>query len=51
MLVDGTLRRVEYRTVAKAAVEIEFRQPPAAELLLLERSGGQDDKDAKEESR
>jgi ribosome maturation factor RimP len=51
MLVDGTLRRVEYRTVAKAAVEIEFRQPPAAELLLLERSGGQDDKDAREESR
>jgi ribosome maturation factor RimP len=37
VLVAGQLRRVEYRTVAKAAVEVEFRQPPAAELLLLEK--------------
>lgn len=51
MLVAGTLRRVEYRTVARAAVEVEFRQPPAAELLLLENSGRHDEKDAKEESR
>jgi ribosome maturation factor RimP len=51
MLVDGTLRRVEYRTVAKATVEVEFRQPPAAELLLLENRGRHDKKDAKEESR
>lgn len=51
MLVDGALRRVEYRTVARAAVEVEFRQPPAAELLLLEHSGRHDEKDAKEESR
>lgn len=52
MLVDGTLRRVEYRSVARATVEVEFRQPPAAELLMLENSGRQDTKkDAKEESR
>lgn len=37
MLVDGTLRRVDYASVARAAVEIEFRQPPSAELLLLDR--------------
>ena len=62
MLVDGTLRRVEYGTVARATVEVEFRQPPAAELLMLENSGrqgsnektphaGSSEKDAKEESR
>jgi hypothetical protein len=28
---------VDYASVARAAVEIEFRQPPSAELLLLER--------------
>lgn len=39
VLVDGSLRRVDYASVARAAVEIEFRQPPSAELLLLERSG------------
>jgi ribosome maturation factor RimP len=50
VLVDGALRRVEYRTVARAAVEIEFKQPPAAELLMLEH-GGPQEKDAKEESR
>jgi ribosome maturation factor RimP len=53
LLVDGTLRRIEYRTVARATVEVEFRQPPAAELLMLENSGRQSstNKDAKEESR
>ena len=58
LLVDGTLRRVEYGTVARATVEVEFRQPPAAELQLLENSGRQPaqdgsgtEKDAKEESR
>jgi ribosome maturation factor RimP len=50
LLVDGHLRRVDYRTMARAAVEVEFRQPPAAELLLLERSGRQHTQDAKEES-
>jgi ribosome maturation factor RimP len=54
VLVGGALRRVEYRTVAKAMVEVEFRQPPAAELQLLCRGsdrGRQEEKDAKEESR
>jgi ribosome maturation factor RimP len=35
VLVDGELRRLEYAQVAKAVVEVEFRQPPSAELLLL----------------
>ncbi|HVV23223.1 MAG TPA: ribosome maturation factor RimP [Pseudonocardiaceae bacterium] len=48
LLVDGALRRVEYRTVARATVEVEFRQPPAAELLMLDNSSK---RDAKEESR
>jgi ribosome maturation factor RimP len=39
VLVAGALRRLEYRTVARAVVEIEFKQPPAAELLQLERGG------------
>lgn len=36
MLVDGALRTVRYTEVAKAVIEIEFRQPPAEELRLLE---------------
>lgn len=42
VLVDGALRRLSYRTVARAVVEIEFRQPPTAELQLLDgrRDGG-----------
>ncbi|UJW31872.1 ribosome maturation factor RimP [Saccharothrix sp. AJ9571] len=36
MLVDGELRTVRYSEVAKAVIEIEFRQPPAEELRLLE---------------
>ncbi len=54
LLVAGTLRRVEYGTVAKAMVEVEFRQPPAAELLLLSHgtaTGTREMKDAKEKSR
>jgi len=53
LLVAGALRRVEYRTMAKAMVEVEFRQPPAAELLMLRHSGSpaNTNKDAKEESR
>ena len=42
VLVDGTLRRVDYASVARAIVEIEFRQPPSAELLLLERGSAKD---------
>ncbi|HWD04793.1 MAG TPA: ribosome maturation factor RimP [Amycolatopsis sp.] len=36
VLVDGRLKDVSYRAVAKAVVEIEFKQPPADELKLLE---------------
>ncbi|HWC79189.1 MAG TPA: ribosome maturation factor RimP [Pseudonocardiaceae bacterium] len=35
VLMDGELRRLEYAQVARAVVEVEFRQPPSAELLLL----------------
>ena len=52
VLVGGTVRRVEYTTVAKAMVEVEFRQPPAAELQLLSHRRDENAaKDAKEESR
>ncbi|MEU6644879.1 ribosome maturation factor RimP [Saccharomonospora sp. NPDC046836] len=36
VLVDGAIRDVHYGDVAKAVLEIEFRQPPAEELKLLE---------------
>jgi ribosome maturation factor RimP len=53
LLVGGELRRVEYRRVAKAAVEIEFKQPPAAELQQLgqEHNAGTGEPAAKEEPR
>lgn len=64
LLVDGELRRVRYEDVRRAVVEVEFRQPPAAELALLEQdtstgaeTGGETGADgghgtgAKEESR
>ncbi|HEX3788215.1 MAG TPA: ribosome maturation factor RimP [Pseudonocardiaceae bacterium] len=38
VLMDGELRRVTFDSVAKAVVEVEFKQPPSAELLLLEHS-------------
>lgn len=50
VLVDGTVRRVDYASVAKATVEIEFRQPPSAELLLLERGSTLDKTDAEASS-
>ncbi|MFC4001176.1 ribosome maturation factor RimP [Prauserella oleivorans] len=45
MLVDGTVRDVRYADVAKAVLEIEFKQPPADELKVLEQdaSGADDD--------
>ncbi|MEU4762875.1 ribosome maturation factor RimP [Actinosynnema sp. NPDC023794] len=36
LLVKGELRRVEYRTIERAVVEVEFKQPPVDELALLE---------------
>lgn len=37
LLVDGALRWVNYRQIARAVVEVEFRQPPATDLAMLER--------------
>ncbi|KID30253.1 ribosome maturation factor RimP [Prauserella rugosa] len=37
MLVGGTIRDVHYSAVAKAVLEVEFKQPPADELKLLEQ--------------
>lgn len=39
LLVSGRLRRVSYADVARAVVQVEFRQPPAEELRLLEQGG------------
>jgi ribosome maturation factor RimP len=36
VLVDGEIRDVRYRDVAKAVIEIEFKQPPTEDLKLLE---------------
>lgn len=36
VLVDGSIRDVRYREVEKAVVEIEFKQPPAEDLKLLD---------------
>lgn len=36
VLVDGRIREVRYADVAKAVIEIEFKQPPAEDLKLLE---------------
>ncbi|MGW3965235.1 ribosome maturation factor RimP [Amycolatopsis sp. NPDC005003] len=36
VLAGGKLRDVRYADVAKAVVEIEFKQPPAEDLKLLE---------------
>jgi ribosome maturation factor RimP len=37
VLVDGKIRDVRYRDVAKAVIEIEFKQPPTEDLKLLEQ--------------
>lgn len=36
VLVDGRIKDVKYDGVAKAVVEVEFRQPPAEELKQLD---------------
>ncbi|GAB2756404.1 ribosome maturation factor RimP [Salinifilum aidingensis] len=56
VLVGGSVRRVAYREVERAVVEVEFQQPPAQELAELERaaggvSGHGDDREDTEESR
>ncbi|GHF76443.1 ribosome maturation factor RimP [Amycolatopsis bartoniae] len=37
VLVDGAIRDVRYADVAKAVIEIEFKQPPTEDLKLLEQ--------------
>lgn len=39
VLVDGRIKDVQYAGVAKAVIEIEFRQPPAEELKQLDADG------------
>ncbi|WP_043842122.1 ribosome maturation factor RimP [Amycolatopsis taiwanensis] len=36
VLVEGEIRDVRYRDVAKAVIEIEFKQPPTEDLKLLD---------------
>jgi ribosome maturation factor RimP len=35
LLVDGQLRRVAYADVEHAVIEVEFSEPPAAEIAKL----------------
>ncbi|PRY42559.1 ribosome maturation factor RimP [Umezawaea tangerina] len=53
LLVKGELRRVEYRTIERAVVEIEFKPAPASELSILEPGQHEDESEpeSKEESR
>lgn len=53
VLVGSTVRNLAYADVVKAVVEIEFRQPPADELRLLEGAseGGASGQSTKEEPR
>jgi ribosome maturation factor RimP len=56
VLVAGELRRVAYRDVERAVVEVEFQQPPAEDLVKLERAASGvsqegDDREDTEESR
>ncbi|WP_026424049.1 ribosome maturation factor RimP [Actinokineospora inagensis] len=46
VLVDGALRRVDYGEVAHAVVEVEFKQPPVAELAMLESRASGTEEDA-----
>lgn len=56
VLVDGTVRKLAYGAVEHAVVQVEFKQPPAAELQQLQRAAGGvsqhgSDRDNTEESR
>lgn len=42
LLASGALRRVRYAELCRAVVEVEFRQPPAAELAALDGARRQD---------
>ncbi|MFC5289318.1 ribosome maturation factor RimP [Actinokineospora guangxiensis] len=47
LLVDGSLREVRYADVAKAVVEVEFKQPPEAEMAMLEPRASGTEEDAR----
>lgn len=40
LLVDGQLRRVGYAEIEHAVIEVEFKEPPAAEIAKLEQEEG-----------
>jgi ribosome maturation factor RimP len=40
VLDGGEVRRLDYREVERAVVEVEFQQPPAEDLVRLERAAG-----------
>lgn len=40
LLVDGQLRRVGYADIEQAVVEVEFKEPPAAEIAKLTQEEG-----------
>lgn len=44
LLVAGELRRVGYADIDRATVEIEFRQPPASELAMLQGAAKEEPK-------
>jgi ribosome maturation factor RimP len=48
-LVAGRIREIRYRDVAKAVIEIEFKQPPTEDLKLLEADAAE--AGSKEESK
>jgi ribosome maturation factor RimP len=40
LLVDGSLRRVGYAEIEHAVIEVEFKEPPAAEIAKLAHEEG-----------
>lgn len=40
LLVDGQLRRISYSEIEHAVVEVEFKEPPAAEIAKLAHEEG-----------
>lgn len=45
VLRDGALRTLAYADIERAVVEVEFRQPPDAEVALLDGSADRGDQD------
>lgn len=46
VLADGKIRRLAYKDIERAVVEVEFQQPPAQELVELKRAAGDASQDA-----